>query len=140
MKRFNALGRMMKSKTTIFLFGAAERGELCLPLYLTSLEQVLDFLGHPPENSDGIRYAVQTLLYQHALIYFRVAEEGFSTEDYIHGLRFLKQKSLQTPLTAIGMPGVGDQEILRAATSICHLYQSVLLVSEKDLYDYLTAK
>src|SRR3984893_16504886 len=134
MKRFNALGRMMKSKTTIFLFGAAERGELCLPLYLTSLEQVLDFLGNPPENSEGIRYAVQALLFGHALIYFRVTEEGFSTEDYIQGLRFLKQKSLQTALTAIGMPGVGDQKIIQAAISISHLYQSILLVSEKDLY------
>lgn len=130
----------MQGKTTIFLFGAAERGELCLPLYLTSLEQVLDFLGHPPDNSEGIHYAVQAVLYQHALIYFRVAEEGFSTEDYIQGLKFLNQRSLQTPLTAIGMPGVGDQEIIQAAITICHLYQSVLLVSQKDLYDYLTAK
>jgi hypothetical protein len=130
----------MKSKTTIFLFGAAERGELCIPLYLTSLEQVLDFLGNPPEHSEGIRYAVQALLYEHALIYFRVGEEGFSTEDYIQGLKFLKQRSLQTALTAIGMPGVGDEELIQAAIPICHLYQSVLLVSEKDLYDYLTAK
>ena len=132
--------RLMKSKTTIFLFGAAERGELCLPLYLTSLEQVLDFLGNPPENSEGIHYAVQALLYEHALIYFRVGEEGFSTEDYIQGLKFLKQRSLQTALTAIGMPGVGDEELIQAAIPICHLYQSVLLVSEKDLYDFLTAK
>jgi hypothetical protein len=131
---------MRQSRTTIFLFGAAERGELCTPLYLTSLEQVLDFLGNPPENSDGIRYAVQALLYQQNLIYFRVAEEGFSTEDYIQGLRFLKQKNLHTSLTAIGMPGVGDQEIIQAAIPICHLHQSILLVSEKDLYDYLTAK
>jgi hypothetical protein len=129
-----------KSKTTIFLFGAAERGELCTPIYLTSLNQVLDFLGHPPENTDGIRYAIQTLLYEHGLIYFRVEEEGFSIEDYIKGLRLLRQKPLQTPLTAICMPGVGDEEIIRAAVPICHLYQSILLVSEKDLYDYLTAK
>lgn len=131
---------MRQAKTTIFLFGAAERGELCTPLCLTSLEQVLDILGNPPENTEGIRYAVQALLYQQNLIYFRVAEEGFSTEDYIQGLRILKQKNLQTPLTAIGMPGVGDEEIIQAAIPICHLYQSVLLVSEKDLYDYLTAK
>jgi hypothetical protein len=137
MKGFEA---EMKSKTTIFLFGAAERGELCLPLYLTSAEQLLNFLGNPPENSEGIGYAMQALLYKHALIYFRVGEEGFSTEDYISGLKFLKQRSLQMPLSAIGMPGVGDRELIQAAIPICHLYQSVLLVSEKDLYDYLTAK
>jgi hypothetical protein len=131
---------MRPSKTTIFLFGAAERGELRTPLHLTSLEQVLDILGNPPESSEGIRYAVQALLYEQDLIYFRVAEEGFSTEDYIQGLRILKQKTLQTSLTAIGMPGVGDEEIIQAAISICHIYQSILLVSEKDLYDYLTAK
>ena len=129
---------MRQSKTTIFLFGAAERGELCTPLHLSSLEQVLDLLGNPPENTEGIRYAVQALLYQQNLIYFRVAEEGFSTEDYIQGLRILKQKNLQTSVTAIGMPGVGDEEIIQAAIPICHLYQSLLLVSEKDLYDYLT--
>ena len=105
-----------------FFIWSSRRGELCLPLYLTSLEQVLDFLGNPPENSEGIRYAVQALLYNHALIYFRVGEEGFSTEDYIHGLKFLKQRSLQTNLTAIGMPGVGDEELIkrpfRSATCI----------------------
>lgn len=126
-------------QSTIFLFGAAEKGELCAPLHLLSLEQLLDLLGSPPENSEGIRYAVQALLFQHTLIYFRVSEEGFSTEDYLKGLKQLKQKPLKS-LTAIGMPGVGDQELIQAAIPLCHLYQSVLLLSERDLYDYLTAK
>ncbi|MBS0648472.1 MAG: hypothetical protein JSS10_04510 [Verrucomicrobia bacterium] len=131
---------MAKSRTTIFLFGAAERGELCTPIHLASVEQVLDFLGNPPESTEGIRYAVQALLYGQDLIYFRVADEGFSTEDYIQGLRILKQKPFQSPLTAIGMPGVGDEEIIQAAIPICHLHHSILLVNERDLYDYLTAK
>ena len=126
--------------TTIFLFGAAEKGERCTPLHLVSLEHLLDILGHPPENSEGISYAVQALLFQHGLIYFRVAEEGFSTDDYIQGLKLLRQKPLEKTLHAICMPGVGDQEIIQAATPICHMYQSILIISEKDLYDFLTAK
>jgi hypothetical protein len=128
------------AKTTIFLFGAAEKGDLCTPLHLTSLEQMLDILGDPPENTEGIRYGVQALLFKHVLIYFRVSEEGFSTEDYLKGLRLLKKQPRHMHLSALCMPGVGDQEIVKAAIPICHLYQSVLLVSEKDLYDYLTAK
>jgi hypothetical protein len=126
--------------TTVFLFGAAEKGEKCKPLHLASLEQALEVLGHPPDNSEGIRYAVQALMFKHGLIFFRVEEEGFSSEDYIRGLKLLRQKPLKTKLHAICMPGVGDQEIIKAAIPICHMYQSVLIVSEKDLYDYLTAK
>ncbi len=127
-------------KSTIVLFGAAEKGKLCTPLSVTSLEQLLDSLGHPPEHSEGLACAIQILLYQHNLIYFRVEEEGFSTDDYIRGLQLLKQQPLQTSITAIGMPGVGERELLHAATPICHFYHSILLISEKDLYDYLTAK
>lgn len=127
-------------QTTLFLFGASEKGEMGKPLSLASLDQLLEVLGHPPENSEGIHYAIQALLYEHGLIYFRVAEEGFGTDDYIAGLKLLRKKPLKTRLNAICMPGVGDQAIIQAAIPICQMYQSVLILSEKDLYDYLTAK
>ena len=127
-------------RSTIVVFGAAEKGQLCTPLPIGSLEELLDSLGHPPEHSEGLICAIQILLYQHQLIYFRVEEEGFSTDDYIRGLKLLKQHPLQTGITAIGMPGVGERELIHAATPICHFYHSILLVSEKDLYDYLTSQ
>lgn len=125
---------------TIFLFGAAEKGSICRPISLTTLHELLDQLGHPPRETEGIGYAIQMLLFQQSLIYFRVTEEGYSFDDYMIGLRWLKKAPLHPHLSAICLPGVGDQELLQASTSICQLHRCMLIVSEKDLYDYLTAK
>jgi hypothetical protein len=127
-------------RSTLFLFGASEKGELCRPHHFTSLQELLDVLGHPPEHSEGIPCAIQALLFQHTLIFFKVSEEGFSRDDYIHGLKLLRKKEIKRPVDAICMPGVGDEEIIQATTPICYMYQSVLIVSQKDLYDYLTVK
>lgn len=128
------------TRPTMILFGAAEKGPLCAPMPITSLENLLDCLGHPPKHSEGLFFAIQSLLHQIDLIFFRVEEEGFSTEDYVRGLRVLKQKPLQVPVVAISMPGVGQKDLLHLATPICHFYRTVLLITEKDLYDYLTEK
>ncbi|MES2345513.1 MAG: hypothetical protein V4494_06225 [Chlamydiota bacterium] len=124
-------------RRTIFLFGEAEKGAFCTPLVCRSLPQLIDTLGNPPEESQGILYAVQTLLYERELIFFRVAEEGFSTQDYLRGLNLLKQNTSTLDLAAICMPGVGDAELINATSPVCHLYKSFLILNEKDLYDYL---
>jgi hypothetical protein len=36
------------------------------------------------------------------------------------------------------MPGVGDEEVIEASSSICLLRKSFLITTEKDLYDFLT--
>lgn len=125
-------------RETLFLFGAAEKGSFCQPILLSSLEQLLEQLGHPPETSEGIYYAIQTLLFERGLIYFRVSEEGYSLNDYVAGLKWLQKAPLHSRLSAICIPGVGDNEIIRLATMICHLHQCLLIISSKDLYDYLT--
>lgn len=123
----------------IFLFGEAEKGEFCTPLRCKSLPQLADTLGNPPEDSLGILYAVQALLYDRELIYFRVKEEGFSIQDYMRGLKLLQSTELLiTDLTAICMPGVGDTEIIQATGPICQLRRTPLIITEHDLYDYLT--
>lgn len=127
-------------KGTIFLFGAAEKGASCSPICLNSMEELLHQLGHPPHESEGIHYAIQALLFQRGLIYFRVAEEGFGLGDYMLGLKWLKTNSLQPRLSAICLPGVGDEEIIQGATSICLQHRCLLIISAKDLYDYLTVK
>ncbi len=127
-------------RKTLFLFGAAEKGVIGQPMSVASLDQLFDQLGHPPEQSEGIHYAVRVLLFQCSLIYFRVAEEGFSFSDYMTGLKWLKKTPLHSELLAICLPGVGDEEIIQATTAICHLHECLLIVSQKDLYDYLTAK
>ena len=127
-------------KGTIFLFGAAEKGTPCQPISLSSLEELLSQLGHPPDESEGISYAIRALLFQYSLIYFRVAEEGFSYGDYMLGLRWLKKTAIRPRLSAICLPGIGDEEIVQRATAECLHHQCLMMISEKDLYDYLTAK
>ena len=94
--------------------------------------------GNPPEQSLGLFYAVQALLYERELIYFRVKEEGFSIPDYMKGLHFLKHGAVIKDLAAICMPGIGDAEVIEVTSAICNISHSLLITSEKDLYDYLT--
>ena len=122
---------------TVFLFGEAERGEFGVPIHLVTLAQLADVLGNPPPDSQGISFAVQALLFERDLIFYRVKEEGFSTHDYMLGLNFLEKRSPTNSLSAIAIPGVGDTEIIDALNPICTLHNTLLIVSEKDLFDYL---
>lgn len=123
---------------TIFLFGEAEKGDFCAPKHCKSLTQLVETFGHPPKESKGILYAVQAILYERELIYFRVKEEGFSLHDYMRGLRMLSTPEIPLTLSAICMPGVGDASIIDASQAICQVHKSCLIIDEHDLYDYLT--
>lgn len=127
-----------RSKHTVFLFGEAEKGDFCTPLLLKSLPQLAEVCGNPPPESLGIQYAVQALLYERELVFFRVKEEGFSLSDYMRGLKLLENPSLFHNLAAICMPGVGDEELIDASCTVCTIHKSFLITSEKDLYDFLT--
>ncbi|MBS0620579.1 MAG: hypothetical protein JSS61_03870 [Verrucomicrobia bacterium] len=125
---------------TIFLFGEAEKGDFCTPMICRSLPQLADHFGNPPEESLGISYAVQALLFNRELIFFRVKEEGYSIGDYMRGIQILESREGIRELAAICMPGVGDAGLIDAMTAICGLYRSLLITSDKDLYDFLTHK
>lgn len=125
---------------TIALFGEAERGEYRTAYFCQSLSQLDEYFGNPPENSQGLYYAVQALLFQRNLIFFRVSEEGFSTSDYLAGLDLLKEQKLIPQIDAICIPGVGDQEVIEAMMPLCSLYHSILITTESDFYDYLTSR
>ncbi len=123
---------------TIALFGEAEKGEYRFPYFCESLAQLVEYLGNPPEQSKGLFYAIQALLYHRQLIFFRVKEEGFSVPDYLGGVSLLKNHKIETEdLTAICLPGVGDSEILEVVTPLCKEYHSILITNESDFYDYL---
>ena len=124
---------------TVALFGEAEKGAYSSLLFVNSISQLSDLLGNPPEDSQGIHFAIQTLLYKHKLVFIRVKEEGFSTKDYLQGLTLLQNTSQVKDLTAICLPGVGDATIIEASTPLCNLYQSFLITTEYDLYDYITS-
>ena len=125
-------------KQTIFLFGEAEKGEFCTPVHCRSLDQLMDNLGNAPQESLGISYAVQTLLYERELIFFRVKEEGFSTSDYMKGVQFLQKEERRLLISAICLPGVGDAQIIEAMSDVCLSQQAILILAEKDFFDYLT--
>lgn len=122
---------------TMALFGEAEKGEYRTAYFCRSLDQLLDVFGNPPPQSRGLHYAVQALLYHRDLIFFRVREEGFSHQDYMLGLKDLKNLSFLN-ISAICLPGVGDTEIIEAISPICAMYHSILITNEADFYDYLT--
>lgn len=123
----------------IFLFGEAEKGEFCTPFLCRTLPELAETFGNPPDESLGLTYAVQALLFKRDLIYFRVQEEGFSLSDYKKGLQLIEQENYFESLTAICMPGVGDASLINATGQICSIRRTLLITSEKDLYDYLTS-
>lgn len=123
---------------TIALFGEAEKGEFSIPYFCTNLAQLADDLGHPPGQSRGLFYAIQALLYQRQLIFFRVREEGFSLSDYLRGISILKKATNAPLISALYLPGVGDAKILDPLSPICEQHHSILITNEEDFYDYLT--
>lgn len=123
---------------TIALFGEAEKGEFRTPCFCQTVTELLDAFGHPPHDSLGIFYAIQALMYHRALLFFRVREEGFSQDDYLCGLNLLLKQTYVPQIAAVCLPGVGSTEIIRAITPICEVHHSLIIISEADLYDYLT--
>ena len=123
--------------STVALFGEAEKGDFRTAYFCRSLDQLSDFFGNPPIDSLGLHCAIKVLMYDCNLIYFRVKEEGFSRQDYFLGLKLLNNKELIPNLTALCMPGVGDAEILDASSPIIHNTNSILLINESDMYDYM---
>jgi hypothetical protein len=117
-------------KSTVFLFGEAEKGEFGTPFPCRSLPHLLETVGNPPEESLGIQYAIQALHYDRTLIFCRVKEEGFSIKDYMQGCRLIKKGPFGPHLQAVFLPGVGDQEIIEAALDVCRLYNSLLVLTE----------
>lgn len=131
----------METKSfNIALFGEAEKGEFNTAYFCNELAQLVDFLGNPPAESHGLYFAVQALHYGRQIIFIRVKEEGFSRPDYEYGLQLLHSQRLISPISAIALPGVGDEYIFKAAEPICILHHSILLTTEADLFDFLTSR
>ena len=119
------------------LFGEAEKGEFHKGYFCENLTQLSENFGNPPKESRGLIYAIQAVLYQRKLIFFRVREEGFSHQDYLEGFDLLKTNEVAL-ICAICMPGVGSNHIIEAATPLCKKHRSFLIITESDLYDYIS--
>ena len=126
----------MKSK--VFVFGEAEKGELCTPMPFMCVADMAEILGNPPEDSRGIDCAIKLLMYDQEVVYFRVTEEGFSRDDYMRGVKLLYKKASEMNIATLCMPGVGDPEIIDPLIPICQKNKILLILDERDTYDYLT--
>lgn len=125
----------------VALFGEAEKGDFRIAHFCQNLIDLANKLGEPPsKDSQGIELAIQAILYQHNVMFFRVHEEGFSVQDYLKGLSYLEDSRSIPKIAAVCLPGVGSGEIIEATIPICTLHQSFLILTEKDLYDYLTSR
>ena len=122
----------------IALFGEAEKGDFRSAYFCNNLEQLVDYFGNAPLNSNGLFFAVQALLYHRQLIFFRVQEEGYSLQDYNFGMNLLFSQDQIPKISAICMPGVGNNEIIQPTMALCAIYHSIFITTEADLYDYLT--
>ena len=124
---------------TVALFGEAQKGAFQTGYLCQSLEELANALGEPPsKESQGLDFAVQALLYQRNVLYFRVREEGFSIQDYEIGFKLLENQREFAKIAAICLPGVGNAELINGVSPLCHAFKSHLVVTHKDLYDYLT--
>lgn len=128
---------------TVVVFGEAQKGEFSTGYFCKTLWELERYLGHPPEDSRGLFFAIQALLFNRSILFFRVKEEGFSQQDYLMGAHLLESQPLQTKnempqIAAIGLPGVGDEEIIQVMTPLCFLYHSILLTTESDIFDYVS--
>lgn len=122
----------------IALFGEAEKGHIETAYFCKNLEQLFELLGQPPEDTRGLFFAVQTLLYGKPLIYFRVREEGISIDDYLSGLHLLWEDAYSIiRLQALFLPGVGSKQLIEEGSKLCQARKSLLLMSEHDFFDYL---
>jgi len=125
---------------TVALFGEAERGAFGKLLYFKTVQDLSFTLGNPPEDTIALGLAVQALMFRRDLIFVRVENEGFSKKNYLEGLHLLDEHPPANPLAAICLPGVGDKEIVNASLDCCRRHKSVLMMNERDLYDFLTDK
>ena len=122
---------------TIALFGEAEKGAFHTGTLLSSLPQLEDCFGSPPQGTQGMYFAIQSLLYNYHLIFFRVREEGVSRTDYFIGLKALSESEFLQDVLALGIPGVGDQELIEATLPILRLHHPILITTEADLFDLI---
>lgn len=127
-------------KYKMALFGETERGQFKKPYNCLSLDQLVDYFGNPPSDTHGLEFAIQALLFKYELIFFRVKQEGYSIDDYLYGIKYLEEDYKGNSLDAIGLPGVGDSGIIDATTTVVSRFKTILVITEKDLYDYVTSR
>ncbi len=126
-------------KKTIAIFGESKEGPLKTLLLLRSLPNIVEIIGNPTETGLGVHMAIQAMLFGREVLFYRIEEEGFQRENYAFGCKLLETHPRKDDLAAIALPGVGDSTILSLAQKIIPS-GTILLLTEKDLYDFTTQR
>lgn len=121
----------------IACFGQTSKGRFGQPYYLKNAKSILSILGKVPEDTLGMPFALEMLKAHKDILFFRVAEEGLSLDDYLRGLQFLKKNCIQKRLLGIYLSGCFDKEVVSLAVRICNWHKSILLATQKEMIDYL---
>lgn len=114
----------------IALFGQSQRGPRNALIFLPSLSEVYDSLGH---GEEAIQWAIALALLGRKLLFFRVTEEGLNKEEYLAGLNLLSVYGRN--LGALVLPGLSDLDIIGSARDVCKKQGGFLITQEKDFYD-----
>lgn len=125
-------------KDVVTIFGESEKGPLGTLLSIDSLPKLAESLGVPTDGSEGLHLAVQTLMSNKTVLFYRVTEEGSNIAEYARGLKLLQELEMPT-LVALALPGIGDPEIQHLAKALCKAKHSILIVNQRDFYDIMTS-
>jgi len=121
----------------VVCFGQTEKGQYHRPYFCNNLFDLSDIFGNPPEDSLGLFFAIQALMYERQVIFFRVEEEGFSDIDYVKGFEILKNPNEIKKISSICLPNVGDHKIIDRTDILCKIHRCLIITTQKDLFDYL---
>ncbi len=125
---------------TLTLIGEAAKGDFCTGVLCSSLWKLWDTFGEPPMDTEALFYAIQSLSFGKPVVFFRVEEEGFSLSEYELCLNSLdKAIPNNSPLGALFLPKVGTGEIIEHSLEICIVHAGILIMNDKDFFDYLAA-
>lgn len=122
----------------LFVFGESEKGPLCRPTFCKDPLDLFTYFGHQVSGTCGFDLAAQSLLLKRPCVFFRIREEGFSDLDYLRGLHILKSDWKTINISAIGVPGLGNPDLLDEIERLCKQRRSIILIEEKDLCDFLS--
>lgn len=123
----------------IAIFGEAEIGSFKSLITLNSIPELTDKLGRPTKKGIGIHMAIQAILYDREILYYRIPnEEEPSCKEYLHGLNLLGRSTFINPLVAIALPAVNHRDILYRAKHLCHHCKILFLPNERDLYNFIS--
>lgn len=119
----------------VVVFGQAETGPFERMTLVRSSEELFDSFGLPPQDSEGINLALQSLFYFRECFYFRVSTEGENLREYYQGIQRLAKWDCPEFFCSLFLPGVSDQAFIDHVSSLFGRH-CLLCIDPRDYYDW----